>query len=244
MNTTTKVETMETSQDTQDLFSSIVNKATLKQKVYRHTYDTFSSFKSVIKKLVKEYQNSEAYGNSHIPFEYKNRGEFEVELKFAGDILVFIMHTNVFEFPRNHEIMKLPYIKDDTDRSYCGIINIYNFLGDSFKYKRINDLGYLIGRVFINKDFHYFIEGKREIGLLYQSFDTAKMSENTARSIITSAIKYTLNFDLLTPPYEEVKLLTVHQIQTTLDNMKVITGKRLGFKFQADTDDQDVVAKS
>ncbi len=232
---------MTTKNEIGDLFSSIVNKATLKQKVYQYTYETFGNFKSIIKQLAREYQNSEAHKNTNIPFEHKNRGEFEVELKFAGDILVFMMHTNVFEFPRNHELMKLPYIREDNDRSYCGIINIYNFLGDSFKYKRINDLGYLIGRVFINKDHHYFIEGKREIGLLYQNFETAKMDKDTARNIITSAIQYTLNFDLLTPPYEEVKLLTVNEIQTTLDNMKIKTGKRLGFKFQADSDDQELV---
>lgn len=229
---------MEPDKDTSELFNSIVDKAALKQVVYRNTYDIFSKFKGAIKQLAKDYHNSEIHKNSHIPFEYKNRGEFEVELKFAGDILVFMMHTNVFEFQRNHEVMNLPYIKEDKDRSYCGIINIYNFLGDSFKYKRINDLGYLIGRIFINKDFHYFIEGKREIGLLFQNFDTAKMNDKTARDIITSSIKYTLNFDLLTPPYEEVKLLTVHQIQTTLDNMKIKTGKRLGYKFQADQDEE------
>ncbi len=220
-----------------ELFGSIAGKAILKQNVYKNTYETFTSFKSVIRQLVAAYQASTVQKGSHIPFEYKNRGEFEVELKFAGDILIFMMHTNVFEFPRNHEVMKLPYIREDRERSYCGIINIYNFLGDSFKYKRINDLGYLIGRVFINKENHYFIEGKREIGLLFKSFDIAVMNNEAAKSIITSAIKYTLNFDLLTPPYEEVKLLTVHQIQTTLDNMKIRTGKRLGFKFQADQDD-------
>jgi hypothetical protein len=229
---------METDQPTSDLFHAIVDKANLKQNVYDNTYKTFVTFKSVIKHLAKEFQESKLYKSSNVTFEYKNRGEFEVELKFAGDILIFIMHTNIFEFPRNHEVMRLPYIKEDPERSYCGIINIYNFLGDSFKYKRINDLGYLIGRVFINKDTHYFIEGKRELGQLYRSFDKALMTEEAAYKLITSAMSYTINFDLLTPPYEEVKLLTVQQIQTSLDNMKIRTGKRLGFKFQADEDEE------
>ena len=44
-------------------------------------------------------------------------------------------------------------------RTYCGVINMYNFLSDSFKYNRENDLGYLIGRMFINKE-NTFVEGK------------------------------------------------------------------------------------
>jgi len=226
--------------NTTQLFEAIVKKASLKQHVYYNTYDTFNRFKKAIKKLVKDYQEIEFQGERYIPFEYKNRGEFEIELKFGGDILIFMMHTNVFEFPRTHDIMKMPYITEEMDRSYCGIINIYNFLGDSFKYKRINDIGYLIGRVFINKDNHYFIEGKREIGLLYRSFDVAVMNDESANKIIQSAITYTLNFDLLTPPYEQVKVLSVYEIQTTLDNMKIRTGKRLGFKFQADSDDEQI----
>ena len=93
-----------------------------------------------------------------------------MELKFAGDVLIFMMHTNVFEFPRHHEIMRTSYIRDDKNRSYCGIINIYNFLADSFKYNRENDIGYLIGRVFINYENHYYIEGKKELGLIYNDF--------------------------------------------------------------------------
>jgi len=231
---------MENNNDTYSLFQSIVSKASLKQDVYQNTYTTFNKFKTVIKNLVTDYQEANLLTPHNIPFEHRNRGEFVVELKFAGDILIFMMHTNIFEFPRTHDVMKMPYITEDTERSYCGIINIYNFLGDSFKYKRINDIGYLIGRVFINKDMHYFIEGKREIGYLYRSFDIAYMDDQAAKSIITSAIKYTLNFDLLTPPYEEVKILSVYEIQTTLDNMKIKTGKRLGFKFQADMDEEEL----
>jgi hypothetical protein len=230
---------MKQKSDSEELFNLIISKGSLKQEVYANTYNTFHKFKTIIKEIVKEYQVIERQVEKPIPFEYRNRGEFEVELKFAGDILIFMMHTNVFEFPRDHEVSRMPYIQENKERSFCGIINIYNFLGDSFKYKRLNDAGYLIGRIFINKDMHYFIEGKREIGFLYQNFGNAIMDDDAARKIIQSAIKYTLNFDLLTPPYDQVKILSVNEIQATIDNMKIKTGKRLGFKFQADHDEED-----
>ena len=230
---------MKNKPDSEEVFRMLIAKGNLKQQVYSNTYNTFAKFKTEIKNIVKEYQESHLKTDKPIPFEYKNRGEFEVELKFAGDILIFMMHTNVFEFPRNHEVNKMPYVTEDPNRSYCGVINIYNFLGDSFKYKRVNDIGYLIGRVFINKDMHYFIEGKREIGFLYRNFADARMNDEAARKIILSSIKYTINFDLLTPPYDQVKILSVFEIQATLDNMKIKTGKRLGFQFQADRDEDE-----
>jgi hypothetical protein len=114
---------------------------------------------------------------------------------------------------------------------------IFNFLADSFRYNRENDLGYLIGRIFINNESHYFIEGKREIGQLYNNFQSTLMNRETARQVIESAIRYTINFDLLTPPYENMKEVTMADMQNTLDNMKLATGKRLGFRFQGDHDE-------
>ncbi len=216
------------------LSEALVKKAKLKQKVYQNTRKTFDLFKHAIVDTVTAHHQKFPREKSSIPFEFKDKGNFEIELKFAGDILIFLMHTNIFEIPRDHLVMKSSYVKEDKERSYCGIINIYNFLADSFKYKRVNDIGYLIGRVFINKDMHYFIEGKREIGLLYNNFNTAQMNQQAAREIVESAIRYTINFDLLTPPFDTVKEISVYDIQSTLDNISLKTAKRLGFKFQAD----------
>ncbi|MCD4747717.1 MAG: hypothetical protein K8R58_15585 [Bacteroidales bacterium] len=217
-----------------ELYNTLIHKANLKHVVYNNTLHTFKEFRNIIHQIVEGFHKNPATLKRKIAIECKDKGEFEVELKFAGDILIFMMHTNVFEFSRDHEVMKTSYVKANKDRSYCGIINIYNFLSDSFKYNRLNDIGYLIGRVCINKDLHYFIEGKREIGFLYNNFVNAIMNKEAIRKIIESSILYTINFDLLTPPYNNVKEVTVQEIQARIDNMKIRTGKRLGYKFQAD----------
>jgi len=227
---------MKDEKKTNELFSSLVKKATLKQDVYQNTLAAFKLLKVGMKNLAAKYKKLDTEESRIIPFVYKDRSEFEAELKFAGDTLVFMMHTNVFEFTRDHEVMKTQYIKEDIDRSYCGVINIFNFLSDSFKYKRPNDVGYLIGRIFINKDMHYFVEGKREIGFLYQSFGSSLMTDATACDIIESSIYYTINFDLLAPPYDQIVEVSVQDFISALDSMTMKTGKRLGFKFQADKD--------
>lgn len=225
---------MKSPDKTKKLFDTLVKKATLKQVVYNNTLQSFKLIKSGMENLALKYAKLDSKASKKIPFTFRDRSEFEAELKFAGDTLVLMMHTNIFELPRDHEVMKTPYINEDKDRSYCGIINIYNFLSDSFKYQRNNDIGYLIGRVMVNKDMHYFVEGKREIGFLYNNFGTSEINENTACDIIESAIYYTINFDLLTPPYDAVKMVSVQEFISAVDSMQIKTGKRLGFKFQAD----------
>ncbi|HTX89090.1 MAG TPA: hypothetical protein VMC08_08885 [Bacteroidales bacterium] len=217
-----------------DLFTSVVSKSCLKQEVYAKTLEIFNQFKQETQNLVKKYHQKIRETPYSIPFAFKDHGQFAYQLAFGSDILVFFMHTNVFEFPRDHEVMKSPYIKQDKTRSYCGIIHIFNFLGDSFRYNRISDVGYLIGRIFVNRELHYFVEGKKEVGLLYNNFPTSVLDKEAIRSILDSSILYTIHFDLLTPPFDDMKEVTVQDMKTVLETMQFRTGKRLGFRFQAD----------
>ena len=214
----------------------VFNKSELKQNVFHATKDTFELFRETTRQLISLFRNQCAAEGRHVDFDFTDRGDFEFEVKFAGDILLFMMHTNVFEFSRDHQVMKSPYIREDTRRSYCGVIHIYNFLADSFAYNRENDLGYMIGRVFVNNERHYFIEGKRELGMLYTNFNTSVITPQSVQGIVESAIEYTTNFDLLTPPYDEVKMVSVGEMRANFDKKSLVTGKRLGFRFQADTE--------
>lgn len=214
------------------VFESLRAKSILKQEIFNMTLQSFESFKEIMRILVNEYHTKFA-GQRKVDFELSDSDDYKIQLTFGGDVLIFMLHTNIFQFPRLHEVMKTKYIDEDPLRSYCGVINIYNFLADSFRYNRNNDLGYMIGRVFINKEKHFFIEGKREVGQLYHNFATSILNQESITSIIKSAILYTINFDLLTPPYDEVKLVRVEDMQATSD-IKLVTGKRLGFRFQGD----------
>ncbi len=216
------------------ILQSLSEKSGMKQIVYDNTFATFNMIKEVLHEMSNDYNSAFKGVDKRVKLEYHDRGKFEAEIRIAGDILIFSMHSNVFQFDRDHNIWKLSYVKDNTNTSYCGTINIYNFLRDSFKYNRLDDLGYLIGRIFINKDYHYFVEGKRQMGFLYNNFGTATIEKNSLINIIQSAILYTLEFDLLVPPYDIIKIVSVNQMNTKIENSKLQTGKRLGFKFNSD----------
>jgi hypothetical protein len=214
-------------------------KSSMKQDVYDRSLEVFKQFKIVVRDLAAELGKEAHAADKRLSVLYTDKGEFEVELKVAGDTLFFHMHTNVFEFDRSHQIRKSSYVKEDEFRSYCGQISIYNFLSDSFKYNRVNDVGYLIGRVFINKEKHYFVEGRKQLGFLYNDFSKSVLEKDSIRNIVEAAILYSLEFDLYTPPFEAVRELKVGEILENSLNMKVQTGKRLGFRFQSDMEAPD-----
>ena len=219
------------------IVKTLKEKSSLKQDVYHTNLQAFNAIKANAKKIADELKKEAIIIDKRLIIEYKDKGSFEFELRVAGDLLIFAMHTNVFEFDKSHQIWRTSYLKEDPFRSYCGIINIYNFLNDSFTYNRINDSGYLIGRIFTNKENHYFVEGKRQLGFLYNDFVHAILTPEAIRSVLESTILYCINFDLFTPHFDSIKEISVADMQTATEGMQIKTGKRLGFRFQADNDD-------
>ena len=213
----------------------LIVKTNLKQEVYRNSLKSFSLLKEVLKELVEEYtrQLKDKVDDNVLP-TFQEKGIFEAEFRLGGDILIFSMHSNVFVFNREHPIWKLDYITSNPLNSYCGVFNIYNFLADSFKYNRFEDLGYLIARIFINRENHFFVEGKRQSSELVKDFGIDELSKENMKTIIEVAIKYAIDFDLLVPPYDQVKIATVEQMQVEINHSRIQTGKRLGFKFNSD----------
>jgi len=221
--------------DKKDQIISILSeKSVIKQKVYDNTFSTFTSLKKSLNVISNEFNGDLLNVDKRVYLEYTDQGQFDAQLKVAGDLLVFSMHTNAFEFDRNHPIWKLPIVKNSPFNSICAIINIYNFLNDSIRYNRLDDLGYLIARIFINKDYLYFVEGKRQMGYWINNFGTDKINNDTLTDIVYSAIQYSLEFDLLVPPYDNVKIASVAQINSKIESSKIQTGKRLGFTFNSD----------
>lgn len=216
------------------IVESLSKKAILKQNVFDNTLEVFNQIKEILKSFTKDYNAQLKHSDERILLEYKDNGKFEAELKVAGDLLIFSMHSNIFEFDRNHKIWLLPYVKNDQATSYSGIINVYNFLSDSFKFNRFDDFGYLVTRLFVNKDNSFFVEGKRQTEYFYSHFGKEKISTDILKEIINSAILYALEFDLLVPPYDAVKIANVAQMNKKIEKSKMSTGKRLGFKFNSD----------
>ena len=213
----------------------MILKTNLKQEVYRKTVSSFALLKEVLKELAEDYRIKlkDKVDDNVLPI-YQEKGPFEAEFRLGGDMLIFSMHSNVFVFNREHPIWKLDYVKENAMNSYCGVFNIYNFLADSFKYNRMEDLGYLIARIFINRENHFFVEGKRQSSELVKDFGSDEMTKEYMKEIIETAVQYAIDFDLLVPPYDQVKIATVEQMNAEINHSRIQTGKRLGFKFNSD----------
>ena len=217
------------------ILATIINKSTLKQHVFDNTFATFNELKDVLFEIASELDDDlDGKLDKRVRIEYRDRGKFEAQLQVASDLLIFRMHTDIFEFDTNHILWQNGYVQQERDNSYCGVIDIYNFLSDSVKFNRNADEGYLIGRIFINREKCFFVEGKRQTLVRPMNFGQEKITREALVAIMEAAIHYAINFDLLVPSYEDNKRVTLDQFNSKMDNSKFTTGKRLGYEFNVD----------
>jgi len=216
-------------QKREHIFDLLQHKSGLKQAIYRNTLDRFHELKSILENIENDLAPRIAAINQSVEVKYNERSLFEAELKFSGDMLSFNMHTNVFSFDHKHFVHQTPYVQADPNRAFCGKIDIYNFLADSYKYNRLNDIGHLIGRIFINHENHFFVEGKKQLGFLYSDFSGQSLGKDQLCDIVETAMLHALEFDLMVPPFEAVQEISLAQKLFENGNAGITTGKRLGF---------------
>jgi hypothetical protein len=195
----------------EDQFENIINalkdKAVLKQHIFRSTLGVFQAVKAMAQDITGRLSARFAEIDPNVVIDYVDESEFEFLIKFSGDVLIFSMQTNVQTFGEEHILRKSPYIQEDYHRGYYGTITVYNFMADSLKYNRLNDAGYLLGRMMINFEGHYYIEGMRQLNFLHPDVATNVIDEAFLRSFIDSAILTAVEQDLYAPNFQDVQLI-------------------------------------
>ena len=215
------------------ILQAIIERSNLSQRVYDNTYAVMTKLKEILHELASELDEElEESLDERVRIEYRDRGKYEAHFIFGENLLIFSMHTDIFRFPDGDAVWKNPYLADGgADNAFCGIINVWNFLKDSFEHKRLGDEGYLVARIFVNREMRYFVEGKGQSAFTHSEFGRHHVDKEGLADIVESAIDYALHFDLLVPPYDSQKVVTAELFNTKMENSKMQTGKLLGYEF-------------
>ena len=212
------------------IFEGLKQKSTAKQAIYRNTQAAFDCLRLVSQELVVELSRKLTPLDSSVAIEYYSINDMEFHIRFSGDLLVFVMHSNVVTFPDDYGPMSSKYVEADFRRRFFGHIMAYNFMADSIKYQRLNDPGYLVGRLLVNINNHYFLEGVQQLELPENDMSDNLITPDTMKLFVESAMIAAVNNDLIAPPLPEIQKISVKQ---KLENQQVSRGSKVGFSFSA-----------
>lgn len=220
---------METEQDPIERIQRMLeNKSTAKQVTYKNLLGAFESLAKEAKRVVGELKKKVKSSDHDVTVDFQRINEHEFQIKLAGDLLIFVLHTNIVTFDEGHDVMKDPYIKENEINRYFGQIMIYNFMSDSVKFNRVNDPGYLLARLLVNHNGRYIIEGEGKLGLVYSHISEAPITEHDLNILVKLALTLAIENDLMAPPYPQVKFITLYQkIEKT---QELGAGQKIGFR--------------
>ena len=204
-------------------------KSSAKQAIFRATQVAFDLLRKVSQELCLELtQKITTSVDASVRIEYYPVNGMEFHIRFSGDLLVFVMHSNIVTFPDTFGPMTTPYVQNDFRRRFFGHIMAYNFMADSIKYQRLNDPGYLVGRLLVNIDNHYFLEGVQQLELPDHDMSENPVTADAMRLFVESAMIAAVNNDLIAPPMNDIQKITVKQ---KFENQQVSRGSKVGFSF-------------
>lgn len=204
------------------------SKSSAKQVTYKNLLTAFDLLAKESKRIITELKKRVKPGDEDVTVDFKLVNEHEFQVKLAGDLLVFVLHTNVVTFSEDHPLMQSDYIKEQEINRYFGQIMIYNFMSDSIKYNRMNDPGYLLSRILINHENRFLVEGEGQLGFLYNATSQAGISEADLNNIVKQALKIAIENDLMAPPFPDVRFITVYQKNEKTQELGA--GQKIGFK--------------
>jgi hypothetical protein len=213
-----------------DIINGLHQKSVTKQAIYRNTKHTFDRMKEISQELIDDLVERINSQDANVVIEYRNVNEHEFHIKFSGDLLVFVMHSNIVTFPDDYEIMRNDYVEEDFRRRFFGHIMAYNFMADTIKYNRLDDPGYLVGRMLINIDKHFCIEGVKQLDLPLDEISNMEkniITDKALRVIVESAMVAAVNNDLMGQDISDLERITLKQ---KLENTHLTKPRKLGFQ--------------
>jgi hypothetical protein len=209
-----------------------MHKSALKQDVADDLEVVFADLRKLIDLEIKALK--EVITDERVRLFVKDRGDHEFHVYIGSDVLVFNLHHNVFRLPDSNPLWGTSYFKSQPNNGYFGTIHIYNFLAESLQQNRLDDQGYLLARIFVNHERHFFIEGKGSLGYTFSDPQHMLLSSEMLQLVAQMSFAYALQFDLYIPPFELMDEVSVGQIYVMGEQLKLRTAKRLGFKMSAD----------
>lgn len=180
----------------------------LKLNLLDETQGVFEECLEICVALAAALKNA---GANDIPIKVEKVNDNEFIFRIGADVLVFILQSNIVRLPDETYLSKSKYLKEDITLRFFGQILIYNFLADTITFGRLDDPGYLICRILMNREKKFYLEGDRKIVYSFPELKENPMTTEKLRTLVELLTQAALDNDLLAPSFQDIMLITYHQ---------------------------------
>lgn len=213
------------------IIAALQEKAVLKQQMYHQTREVFDNYRKLVMAYADTLHTKMKGTTPEVPVSFHETGELEFRFRFSGDFLIFNMHSNIMALPPEHPALRTDYLREDPCKAFFGQILIYNFMHDSFKYNRQQDIGYMVARLMINCDRRFFIEGVRPLNFIQPDISPEPLNDAILLELLEKSMLVAVETDLTSVPMQNMLVMSVGD---KIAQNESRAGEKLGFRFSGE----------
>ena len=206
----------------------LTTKSSIKQKTYRLLIKYFKDIERLCNQIAYHLAEKSQDKDEDIVIGVERKSANEIHFTVAGDTLVFLMHTNIIAYAPDFHYNHTEYVQEDANRKYLGQINVYNFMADSIRFRRVYDPGYLVARILVNHEGRFFVEGEKPMSFLFGNISPVPLSSETLTHLIVLFIQVAIDQDLVIPAFNDIRLISLEQMDVSMSSMA--GGNKIGFQ--------------
>lgn len=193
-----------------NIVSKIQSTSKLKQNLFVQVADLFQLLEQSSRTLARKLE-ADCGPENLVPLKVEKSNDYEFSFQVGEDVLVFILQSNIVRLSEETYLSKSKYLKDDANLNYFGQILVYNFLGETIKNERLADPGYLLGRLMVNQENKFFLEGDRKMVYHFPELHENPVTEQKMQDFVELLVSAALDNDLLAPAFGDIMIITYLQ---------------------------------
>lgn len=212
------------------IYETLRGKSALNKKVLTETQQAFRILRERAEKTALRLREIIVSKKDEMEAKVGDGGEFSFSIEIGPDIITFSNMQDVSAPSGEMPCLKSAYVQQDPSRAYFGQILVYNFLTSSYLQRRMQDPGYMVARILVNKDGVFTVEGVGKVTEEFTDLSATPVNVENMQKLVETCILASLAIDLMMPPADQIQIIP---LETHLATGVVQGIEKVGFRVNA-----------
>lgn len=191
------------------IYETLRGKSALNKKVMTETQQAFALLRECSEKTALKLREIIVSKKDELEAKVDDGGEHNFSVEIGPDVIAFTNVHDVSAPSADMACLKSDYVREDPSRAYFGQILVYNFLTTSYLQRKMDEPGYMVARILVNKDGRFTVEGVGKMAEAFSDLASNTVSKETMQKVVESCILAALAIDLMMPPADQIQIISL-----------------------------------
>lgn len=215
-----------------EIIKESIQRNNVKETALINGNNLFAIFETVFRQLTIENSFSDIFKSKLLKVTSN-----EIQFQFGNEVIIALIHPQSINAAGVIQANSEKYIKENALRTICSMVLIYSFRLHALEKSEAESNGFLLARIFINADNHFFVESHQPQPFLWNQIGDNEVKQESVKQILSNCLHLSQQIQLYAPSYSDISVINLSDKDLILENSNSNNAHRLGF-IQSDKTDE------